>query len=204
MIASPPTPPWALALVERVCAEAGAGIPTRLRWARRDRERSSGVTRHATGYVGIVAGSDAEDARQTLLHELAHWIAPPPGRGRRGAKHHDRRFYATAFALYARHGGDPAAALEREAARYPSAIGHARALGIAGADAAWRQRRAALRAARPSRPLRVLVPEHAVRLARDGRWHVCATCGARIVGVTLARLLRARRPTLRHVLLTRR
>lgn len=204
MIASAATPAWAIVLTERVCLAAGVALPARLRWARRDRDRSSGVTRYAAGYLGIVAGRDLDDARQTLLHELAHWIAPPPRRARRGTRHHDRRFYAVAFELYAGHGGDVAAALEREAARYPSAVGHARALGIAGADAAWRRRRALLRAASPPGPLRVLVAEHAVRLAREGRWHVCATCGARIVGITLARLLRARRPTLRHVLLTRR
>ncbi|MEO8245965.1 MAG: hypothetical protein ABI622_02490 [Chloroflexota bacterium] len=149
-----------------------------------------------------MAGSDEADARQTLLHELAHWLSPPPARRRRGMKHHDRRFYAAAFALYERHADGGAAALAREASRYPSAIAHARALGIAGADAAWRERR---RVAPPAAgPLRILVPEHTVRLARDGRWHVCAVCGARIVGITLSRLLRARRPRLRHVLLTRR
>jgi hypothetical protein len=116
-------------------------------------------------------------------------------------RHHDRRFYSVAFALYERHAEGGAPALAREASRYPSAVGHARALGVAGADEAWRARRTAAPA--PG-PLRVLVPEHTVRLARDGRWHICAVCGARIVGVTLSRLLRARRPRLRHVLLTRR
>lgn len=202
MRASPAAPGWALALVETVCAEAGVPPPTRLRWARRDRERSSGVTRHAAGVVGVVAGTDEADARQTLLHELAHWLAPPPARRRRGARHHDRRFYATAFALYARHAEGGRSALEREASRYPSALGHARALGIPGGEEAWRARRAARPVA--AAPLRVLVPEHTVRLARDGRWHVCAVCGARIVGVSLSRLLRSRRARLRHVLLTRR
>jgi hypothetical protein len=195
-------PPWVTELVELVCGEAGVAPPERLRWGRRDRERSSGVTRHASSYVGVVAGTDAADARQTLLHELAHWLTPPPRRHRRGVRHHDRRFYAVAFALYERHAEGGAAGLGREASRYPSAIGHARALGVAGADEAWRARRAT--APRVAGPLRVLVPEHTVRLARDGRWHVCAVCGARIVGVTLSRLMRARRSRLRHVLLTRR
>lgn len=201
MRVSPGAPGWATELTTQVCAEAGVAPPARLRWARRDRDRSSGVTRHATGYVGVFAGSDEADARQTLLHELAHWLTPPPARRRRGVRHHDRRFYAVAFSLYERHAEGGAPALAREASRYPSAVGHARALGVAGADDAWHARRTA---AVPAGPLRVLVAEHTVRLARDGRWHVCAVCGARIVGVALSRLLRARRPPLRHVLLTRR
>ena len=199
MIVSAATPPWARELVERICREAGLAQPTRLRWTRRDRDRSSGVTRHTSGFVGVSAGRDEADARQTLLHELAHWLTPPPRR-RGSVRHHDRRFYAVAFDLYLRHSEGGSASLALEAARYPSAIGHARALGVAGAEAAWQERRSSRRAARP---LRILVPEHAVRLGRDGRWHVCTVCGARIVGVTLSRLLRARRRTLRHVLLTR-
>lgn len=206
MIVSPAAPAWAAELVTRVCGAAGVSLPSRLRWTRRDRERSSGVTRHATRFVGVSAGSDLADARQTLLHELAHWLTPPSGRGRRGTRHHDRRFYTVAFELYARHGAIAVSeALAREALRYPSALGHARALGVDGAEAAWRARRRELAARRPSgAALRILVPEHTVRLARDGRWHVCSVCGARIVGVTLGRLLRARRPRMRHVLLTRR
>jgi hypothetical protein len=72
-------------------------------------------------------------------------------------------------------------------------------LGVAGARQALMERRGALRA-RPQRRWRVLVPEHPVRLARDGRWHVCSTCGQRIVGSNLSRMRRARRP-LRHVLM---
>jgi hypothetical protein len=46
--------------------------------------------------------------------------------------------------------------------------------------------------------MRVLVPEHAVRLVRDGRWTRCAVCGIRVVGPNLRRL---RRHPGRHVLL---
>lgn len=201
MIASRTAPAWAVEMVAAVCAEAGVALPARLRWTRRDRERSSGVTRHATGFIGVSAGSDEADARQTLLHELAHWLTPPPARRHRGLRHHDRRFYAAAFALYDRFAESGAPALAREASRYPSAIAHARALGVPGAEAAWRERSVTRRSRRA--PMRVLVPEHAVRLVRDGRWHVCSVCGARIVGITLARLLRSRHPALRHVLLTR-
>ena len=200
MIVSAATPAWARDLVALVCREAGVALPARLRWTRRDRERASGVTRHRTRFIGVSAGRDETDVRQTLLHELAHWLTPPPATPRGRVRHHDRRFYAVAFELYARHAEGGAVALAREASRYPSAIGHARALAVPGAEGAWRERQARRRQ-RP--PPRILVAEHAVRLGRDGRWHVCTVCGARIVGVSLSRLLRSRRRYLRHVLLTR-
>lgn len=192
-------PAWARALVQLACAEADVA-PPRLAWRERpERPTSSGVTRRAQGSLSLVAGSDPLDRRQTLLHELAHWIAEPPARRRRRTLHHDRAFYATAFHLYRRHGVPDAVALAGEASRYPSSLRHARALGVPGAEAAWRERLAQLRqraSARP--PTRVLVPEHRVRLVRDGRWTRCAVCGVRIVGPVLARL---RRRAGHHVLL---
>ncbi|HLE58686.1 MAG TPA: hypothetical protein VJA85_03480, partial [Candidatus Limnocylindria bacterium] len=96
--------------------------------------------------------------------------------------------------------GIPAAeALAREGGRYPSSLRHARAMGVPGAETAWRERRVALRErARLRRPVRVLVPEHTVRLVRDGRWTRCGVCGVRIVGPVLVRL---RRRSSRHLLL---
>jgi hypothetical protein len=186
--------------VRRVCADAGRPCP-RLAWRRRAAEHSTGVTRHGDAVIAVRAGTDGLDQRLTLLHELAHWLTPPPARRRRrGAVHHGRAFYATAFALYARHGVPEADALRLESARYPSALRHATALGVAGAPAALQARRAALRA-RPRRHWRVLVAEHPIRLERAGRWTVCATCGQRVVGIHLARLRRARR-VVRHVLMT--
>lgn len=148
------------------------------------------------------AGTDALDQRLTLLHELAHCLAPHGRAGRRGGRaiHHGRAFYTIAFGLYQRHGIGPDEALRLEGARYPGALRHAVSLGVPGAEAWVARRRAALRE-RPRRSWRVLVPEHAVRLERDGRWTVCATCRQRIVGVHLARL-RRRRTSARHVLWT--
>ena len=143
------------------------------------------------------AGSDPLDQRLTLLHELAHWLTPAPRRPR--APHHGLVFYRVAFELYARYGIASDDALRLESARYASSLRHAAALGIAGADRRLAQRRAAQRA-RPRRRWRVLVPEHPVVLRREGRWHVCATCGQRVVAAGLARVRRARRPV-RHVLL---
>jgi hypothetical protein len=176
------TPPdWAASLVAEICADAGIR-PPRLSWRRRAGVHSTGVTRRHAGSISVRAGEDDLDQRLTLLHELAHWLAPPPSR-RRGARvrHHDRAFYRIAFALYRGHGVSDADALRLETGRYPSA--HLSALR-----------------SRPRRRWRVLVPEHPIRLGRDGRWHVCTICRQRIVGRHLARIRRARR-AIRHLLM---
>ncbi len=198
------TPQWARALVAEVCSAVAVAPPARVRWMRRARSTSSGVTRRHLDSISVVAGTDALDQRHTLLHELAHWLTPAPirrVRRSRGVAHHDRRFYAAAFALYLAHGFTAADALAREASRYPSSLRHAVALGVPGAETAARERRGTLRARAAARaPMRVLVAEHRIRLVRDGRWTVCEVCGHRIVGPNLARL---RRRGGRHTLLTR-
>jgi hypothetical protein len=192
-------PPWASEIVRDECAVAGVAEPT-IRWRHARRSASSGVTRRSAGSVSVTAGTDQLDQRLTLLHELAHWLGPVPRRRRGRVLHHDARFYAIAFDLYRRHSVPDGEVLAREGGRYPSALRHARALGIPGADAAWLSRRAALRErARLRPPMRVLVAEHTVRLIRDGRWTRCGICGVRVVGPTLARL---RRRSGRHVLLS--
>jgi hypothetical protein len=194
---SPTTPAWAIELAREVCAEACIEPPARLSWRRRASVHSTGVARRADGVISVRAGSDQTDQRLTLLHELAHWITPWPRRRR--SVHHGRAFYVTAFALYRRHGVGDEDALRLEAARYPSSLAHAVALGVAGAEAALAGHRSVI-LARPRRRWRVVVPEHEVRLARDGRWTVCAVCRQRIVGRNLARARRSRRP-MRHVLM---
>lgn len=192
-------PAWAQALVAEVCADAGVASP-RLSWRRRAAEHSTGVARRQAGMIAVRAGTDLLDQRLTLLHELAHWLTPPPARPRGGRSvHHGRAFYRAAFALYRRHGIPEADALRLESARYASSLAHAVALGVPGAVEARAAHRARL-GARARRRWRVLVPEHRVELRRDGRWSVCATCGQRVVGANLARVRRARRP-IRHVLL---
>lgn len=191
-------PPWARDLVRTVCADAGVDEP-RLAWRSRAGEHSTGVTRRQDASVTVRAGGDATDQRLTLLHELAHWLAPAPRRRRR-TMHHGRDFYAVAFGLYRRHGISDADALRLESARYRSALVHAHELGLAGARDALEAHRAVLRA-RPRRQWRVLVDKHRIRLERDGRWTVCATCGQKVVGITLARIRRARRP-ISHTLMT--
>jgi hypothetical protein len=192
-------PAWASSLVATVCADASVP-PPRLSWRRRAGRHSTGVARRHDGMIVVRAGDDELDQRLTLLHELAHWLSPAPSRRRRGrAVHHGRSFYTTAFELYRRHEVPDADALRLESSRYRSSLTHALALGVPGASAALADHRATVRA-RPRRQWRVLVPEHAVLLERDGRWTVCATCRQRVVGINLARIRRARRPV-RHVLM---
>ena len=192
-------PSWAREIVRGECGAAGVAEPA-MRWRHARRSASSGVTRRSAGSISVTAGTDPLDQRLTLLHELAHWLGPAPRRRRGRAQHHDARFYAIAFDLYRRHEIPDPEILAREGGRYPSALRHARALRIPGADAAWLSRRVALRElARNRVPARVLVAEHKVRLVRDGRWTRCAICGVRVVGPILARL---RRRGGRHVLLS--
>ncbi|MDQ2690142.1 MAG: hypothetical protein M3Y29_07715 [Chloroflexota bacterium] len=157
------------------------------------------MTRRHDGRIAVRAGSDPLDQRLTLLHELAHWLAPPHRRRRGRSVHHGRDFYATAFDLYVRHGIGEADALRLESKRYRSSLRHAAKLGVRGATAALDEHRTRLRS-RPRRRWQVLVPEHRISLVRDGRWTVCSTCRQRVVGVHLARIRRARRP-IRHVLM---
>ena len=191
-------PTWARQLVDDVCVAAGVSPPI-LRWRRAERAASSGVARTSSGTISVTAGSDELDQRLTLLHELAHWLGPRPRRRRGRVAHHDAAFFERAFELYRRHGIPAAEALEREGRSHPSALRHARALGVPGADAAWRRHRDAVRERALARKgPRILVAEHTVRLVRDGRWTRCAVCGVRIVGPSLARL---RRRSGRHTLL---
>jgi hypothetical protein len=191
-------PGWAGALVLTVCAEAGVE-PPRLLWRARRAVASTGVARRSEGIVSVRAGSDPLDQRLTLLHELTHWIAPPGRHRGRRSVHHGRAFYAVAFDIYRRHGIVDADALRLESGRYRSALGHAAALGVQGASDALARHRAGLRT-RPRRRWHVLVPEHAIRLEREGRWSVCVVCRQRVVGPSLRRVRHARRPV-RHVLM---
>ena len=197
---SPGLPAWASELIDGVCALAGLEPPAVVRWRRRGGVHASGVTRPTLGVLSVSAGTDELDARLTLLHELAHWIGPREHRTRKRVAHHDRAFYLRAFPLYRAHGIPDAEALAREGSRYPSSLRHAIVVGVPGASAALAARRTLLREGR--RPWRVVVAEHHVRLGREGRWTVCVTCGARVVGVQLARLRRRRSPA-RHVLYAR-
>jgi hypothetical protein len=198
-------PGWARELALLVCDEAAIVPPDVLRWRRAAREFSTGLTNVDRRSIAVTAGRDAADARHTLLHELAHWMAPrSPRRRRRGAAiHHGPAFYAVAIRLYLRHLPDLHDGLRREAIRYPSVLRHAAAMGMPGVDELIRERRQQRRIAQGAAGRwRVLVPEHAVHLAREGRWWVCAVCGRRMVGRVLRRAARRGRRE-RHTLWTR-
>jgi hypothetical protein len=197
------TPAWARELALLACAEAGVAPPDLLRWRRAARDFATGLTNLDRRSIAVTAGWDEADARHTLLHELAHWIAPRPVRRRRHreAIHHGSAFYAVAIRLYQRHEPDLIQALRREAGRYPSVLRHAAAMGLSEAAGLAQERRRP--AGAPTRAAwRVLVPEHAVRLARESRWYVCATCGRRVVARVLRRAAR-RGSRERHTLWTR-
>jgi hypothetical protein len=106
-------PAWASDLVAAVCADADVQ-PPRLIWRIRRASPSTGVARRSDGTISVRAGTDTLDQRLTLLHELAHWIAPAARRRGRRSVHHGRAFYAAAFDLYRRHGLDDADALRLE------------------------------------------------------------------------------------------
>src|SRR4029077_14185215 len=118
-------------IVRSECARAGVVEPV-MRWRHARRSASSGLTRRTAGSISVTVGTDPLDQRLTLLHELAHWLGPVPRRRHGRVHHHDARFYAVAFDLYRRHGIPDAEVLAREGGRYPSALRHARALGIPG------------------------------------------------------------------------
>ena len=102
-------PAWADDLVATVCADAGVP-PPRLLWRVRRGGPSTGVARRSDGTIPFAPATDPLDQRLTLLHELAHWLAPAARR--RGLVGPSRpRLLRVAFDLYRRHGLDDADAL---------------------------------------------------------------------------------------------
>ena len=192
-------PAWARSLVLTVCAEADAPLP-RLSWRHRDRPTSSGVTRQSAGAISVVAGRDPVDQRLTLLHELAHWLAPaaaawPPADPppRRGLLHDGLRALPPPRRSRCRRPGRRVGPLSQLPRPRATAGRPRRGSGLARAP---RGRFARGRSA--GHRCGCWCPEHGVRLVRDGRWTRCAVCGIRVVGPNLRRL--RRRPG-RHVLL---
>lgn len=126
---SPKTPEWAVALTEQVCRDYNRTLPGELKWQEARREYSSGRTLYARGKRGnklfirkksgkavvfrgavrVVAGTNEDDAKLVLLHELAHWVCT---RGK--AVGHTVVFWKKAFELYDRYGIDMKYAFKRE------------------------------------------------------------------------------------------
>jgi predicted SprT family Zn-dependent metalloprotease len=88
-------PAWAQQLLEQVAATHAIGVP-RLSW--KEAEGSSGrYYRRGEGRINIVAGSDDEETRMVVLHEMAHHLAHVLGRAEKG---HGEAFYFICWALY--------------------------------------------------------------------------------------------------------
>lgn len=90
--------------VERFTKEDG----TRL-FIKRINNSSSGSYTRTRNLIKIRAGSDEQDQRLVLLHELAHHIM-----GRNKAHGHSLKFWRIAFELYKRYGVDMDYAYKRE------------------------------------------------------------------------------------------
>ena len=98
-------PQWAKTLSARACKVLGIRVPT-IEWYEVDYLYSSGYCRYGGHAIRVNAGTDRDDARLVLLHELAHCAHPDES--------HTHAFWVTAMRLYKRYGVDPAYALHRE------------------------------------------------------------------------------------------
>lgn len=76
--------------LEEVCRREGIKPPP-ARFRFRDADYSTGHTYFGFEIV-VTAGTNEEQARLVVLHELAHWRTP--------GHHHDRVFWRTALWLY--------------------------------------------------------------------------------------------------------
>lgn len=96
-----PVPGWAQMLIESVCASWDVPQPV-VRWSiNNSRFHTSGRAysheftgqRNTKAQLLIVQGTDHEDAKLVLLHELTHWVLPH-------GEHHGSYFWKTAFEMY--------------------------------------------------------------------------------------------------------
>lgn len=126
------TPDWAVELVKQVCKERRRALPSKLQWYDRSKSKkvfrtfnedgsrslqirnqkyTSGTT-WGSGKIHISAGTDVQDQRLVLLHELAHHLLNKTKKSR--LQGHTIRFWRLAFELYHQYGVDLAYAYERE------------------------------------------------------------------------------------------
>lgn len=123
-------PEWATELFKAVCKDYNRGLPSEFIWRNRNGWYSSGTTRPQWGkirvklkngnykyvnfYGGVTvrAGTDVDDQKHVLLHELAHHVLGRTKRGRRAG--HSIAFWKLAFEMYQRYGIDLETAHERE------------------------------------------------------------------------------------------
>lgn len=96
---SSPVPEWAWKLVREVAEQFGITTLPYVKWHEYEFMTSAGWAQsHELGNtVWIKQGTNPDDARMVLLHELAHWTLPA------GESHGDR-FWERAFSLYYQYG----------------------------------------------------------------------------------------------------
>lgn len=86
-------PEWADQLIGEVLFYKGRKHPPQIRWVKRHRLCSSGVTYVRSKKITICVGSDMADAKMVVIHELGHWLL-------RQGHHHDIKFWLTVWELY--------------------------------------------------------------------------------------------------------
>jgi hypothetical protein len=87
-------PAWAVRLVSETCEARGIKAPT-LTWRKGSGLSSSGRYYATEDRITITAGSDRQDQRLVLLHEIAHHLTPKA--------HHGEAFWRVAWALFREH-----------------------------------------------------------------------------------------------------
>lgn len=78
-------PEWALPIIEQVCKDHKRRLP-KMRWVKRNRRSTSGVTYTYERKITICIGFDTTQHLPVLLHELAHYVCPKKS-------HHNKRFW---------------------------------------------------------------------------------------------------------------
>jgi len=104
-------PQWAIDLIEQVCKENSRKLPLTLRWMNLNRKSSSGTFYWYTETITIRAGTDKEDVKHVILHELGHHLNAKSRKHRR--KGHTVRFWKIAMSLYEQY-GDMSYSVKRE------------------------------------------------------------------------------------------
>lgn len=121
-------PVWATDLLAQVWTHYTDSTPPELCWRRSRRIGSSGRAWPRRRIV-VTAGTDRNDARIVLLHEVAHCLVGP-------GHHHDGSFWVMAWLVFTRyHGPVPLARiLAREAGYRTTSTDVAAYLGVPGAQ----------------------------------------------------------------------
>lgn len=83
-------PSWAMQLVKEVATYKGRSKLPKIKWIQRGREYSTGRYRRWSKEIVMGAGRNEQEAKQVLLHELAHWLTSSKAR-----KGHCKKFWLT-------------------------------------------------------------------------------------------------------------